>query len=73
MGGDIQGRPMIMYFWALHTLRLCVCVCVCVRVGTVTSFKYLGSVMTDESSKPEIHSRISRGNSSIDKVETSLE
>ena len=28
------------------------------KLGTVTSFKYLGSVITDESSKPEILSRI---------------
>ena len=28
------------------------------RLETVTSFKYLGSVITDESSKPEILSRI---------------
>ena len=34
---------------------------------TVTSFKYLGSVITDEGSKPGILS------SSIDKVETSLD
>ena len=40
---------------------------------TVTSFKYLGSVVTDEGSKPEILSRISTDNSSIDKAETSLD
>ena len=28
------------------------------RLETVTSFKYLGSVITDEGSKPEIPSRI---------------
>ena len=39
------------------------------KLETVTSFKYLGSVITDESeSKPE-----KPDNSSIDKVETSLE
>ena len=38
---------------------------------TVTSFKYLGLVITDEGSKPEILSRI--GNNSIDKAETSLD
>ena len=27
------------------------------KLETVTSFKYLGSVITDECSKPEIHSR----------------
>ena len=42
------------------------------KLETVTSFKYLGSVITDEGSKPEILSRIAQ-NSSIDKVETSLE
>ena len=36
------------------------------KLETVTSFKYLGSVITDEGSKPEILS-------SIDKVESSLE
>ena len=36
------------------------------KLETVTSFKYLGSVMTNEGSKPEILS-------SIDKVGTSLE
>ena len=30
------------------------------RLETVTSFKYLGSVVTDEGSEPEIHSRIAR-------------
>ena len=43
------------------------------KLETVTSFKYLGSVITDEGSKPEILSRISTDNSSIDKIETSLE
>ena len=38
------------------------------KLEIVTSFKYLGSVITDEGSKPEI-----LYNSSIDKVETSLE
>ena len=36
------------------------------KLETVASFKYLGSVITDEGSKPEILS-------SIDKVESSLE
>ena len=36
------------------------------KLETVTSFKYLGSVITDGGSKPEILS-------SIDKVESSLE
>ena len=39
------------------------------KLETVTSFKYLGSVITDEGSKPEILS----SNSSIDKAETSLD
>ena len=30
------------------------------KLGTVTSFKYLGSVMTDEGSEPEILSRIAQ-------------
>ena len=42
------------------------------KLETVTSFKYLGSVITDEGSKPEILSRIT-DNSSIDKVGISLE
>ena len=42
------------------------------RLETVTSFKYLRSVITDEGSKPEILSRIA-DNSSIDKAETSLD
>ena len=40
------------------------------KLETVTSFKYLGSVITVEGSKP-LHD--STDNSSIDKVETSLE
>ena len=42
------------------------------KLETVTSFKYLGSVINDETSKPEILFRIAQ-DSSIDKVETSLE
>ena len=30
------------------------------KLGTVTSFKYLGSVITDEGSKPEILSRVAQ-------------
>ena len=37
-------------------------------LDTVTCFKYLGSVMTDEGSKPETLSRNSTDNSSIDKA-----
>ena len=43
------------------------------KLETVTSFKYLGSVITYEGSKPEIVSGDSTDNSSIDKVETSLQ
>ena len=43
------------------------------KLETVTSFKYLGSVLNDEGFKPEILSRIAQANSSTDKVETSLE
>ena len=39
------------------------------RLKTVTSFKYLGSVITDEGSKPEILSRIAQTTA----VETSLD
>ena len=42
------------------------------RLETVTCFKYLGSVITNEGSKPEILSRIAQ-TSSIDQVETSFE
>ena len=42
------------------------------KLETVTSFKYLGSVITDEGSKPEILSRIA-DKCSIDKAETSLD
>ena len=42
------------------------------KLEIVTSFKYLGSVITDEDSKPEILSRIAQKNSSIDKAETNL-
>ena len=38
------------------------------KLKTVTSFKYLGSVITDEGSKPEIFSRIAQTT-----AETSLE
>ena len=42
------------------------------KLETVTSFKYLDSVITDEGPKPEILSRIAQ-TSSIDKAETSLD
>ena len=40
---------------------------------TVTSFKNLGSVVTDEGSKPEILSRIAQTIATLDKVDTNLE
>ena len=43
------------------------------KLEAVTSFKYLGSVESDEGSKPEILSKDSTDDSSTDKVETSLE
>ena len=35
------------------------------KLETVTSFKYLGSVITDEGSKPEIISRISQSTAAL--------
>ena len=44
------------------------------RINQLASFKYLGSVTTDEGSKPEILSRIEQIlTSGNDKAETSLE
>ena len=43
------------------------------KLETVTSFKYLGSVMTDVCSKPEILSRIAQTIATLDKVDTNLE
>ena len=43
------------------------------KLETVTSFKYLSSVITDEGSKPEILSRIAQTTAALTKVETSLE
>ena len=44
------------------------------KLETVTSFKYLGLVITDEGSKPEILSRIAHTTAAlIDKAETSLD
>ena len=43
------------------------------KLETVTGFMYLGSVITDEGSKPEIHSKKITSNCSINKVETNLE
>ena len=43
------------------------------KLETVTSFKYMGSVITDEGSKPEIFSWIAWATAALTKVETSLE
>ena len=43
------------------------------KLETVTSFKYLCSVITDEGSKPEITLQDSTDKSSIDRAETSLD
>ena len=43
------------------------------KLETVTSFKYLGSVITDEGSKPEILSRIAQTTAALTKAETSLD
>ena len=43
------------------------------KLETVTRFKYQGSVIIDDGSKPEILSRIAQTTSSIDKAETSLD
>ena len=40
------------------------------KLETVTSFKYSGSVISDEGSKPEI---LDTDSSSIDKIQTSFE
>ena len=42
------------------------------KFETVTSFKCLGSVITDEGSKPEILSRIAQ-TTAVDKAETNLD
>ena len=38
------------------------------RLETVTSFKYLGSVTTDEGSKPELLSRIAQTTAALTRV-----
>ena len=43
------------------------------KLETVTSLKYLGSVITDEGSKPEILSRIAQTTAAFYKAETSLD
>ena len=39
------------------------------KLETVTSFKYLGSVITDEGSKPEILSRIAQTTAALRRLE----
>ena len=43
------------------------------KLETVTSFKYLGSVMTDEGSKTEILSRIAQTTAALTRLKLSLE
>ena len=38
------------------------------KLGTVTSFKYLGAVVSDDGSKPEVFSRISQATASLIKL-----
>ena len=38
------------------------------KTGTVTSFKYLGSAITDEGSKPEILSRIAQTTAALTRL-----
>ena len=40
------------------------------KLETVTSFKYLGSVITDEGSKPEILSRIEQTTTASTRLKT---
>ena len=40
------------------------------KLETVTSFKYLGSVITDEDSKPEILSRIAQTTAALTKLKS---
>ena len=42
------------------------------RLETVTSFKYLGSVITDEGSKPAILSRIAQTTAALTRLITSI-
>ena len=43
------------------------------KLETVTSFKYLGSVIADEGSKPEILFRIAPTTAALTRLKTSLE
>ena len=38
------------------------------KLGTVTSFKYLGAVVSDDGSKPEILSRIAQATAALTKL-----
>ena len=38
------------------------------KLGTVTSFKYLGAVVSDEDSKPEVLSRIAQATAALTKL-----
>ena len=38
------------------------------KLGTVTSFKYLGAVFTDDGSKPEVLSRITQATAALTKL-----
>ena len=38
------------------------------KLGSVTSFKYLGAVVSDDGSKPEVLSRIARATASLTKL-----
>ena len=40
------------------------------KLETITSFKYLGSVITDEGSKPEILSRIAQTTAALTRVKS---
>ena len=40
------------------------------KLQTVTSFKYLGSVLTDEGSKPEILSKIAQTTAALARLKT---
>ena len=38
------------------------------KLGTVTSFKYLGAVVSDEGSKPEVLSRVAQATAAVTKL-----
>ena len=42
------------------------------KLGTVTSFKDLGAVVSDDGSKPEIHSRIAQATAALTKLKPIL-